>query len=690
MDLRFVSGKQWDDSVANERKQAERPVMTFNRLHTFVQQVANEARNARPQIKFSPLDAFEADAANPETAEAMEGHARAIQRKSKADVAYDTAITYSASGSFGYFGLTTDYLDDKTNRVELKFRTINDPFSIYGILMPKLLGQKPRWAFEVYTMSREEFKEEYPKSECVSFEWADDIVRPAGDWISDSSVRVARYWTVESTTEIVEVQGRKRRQKVDKVYCCVLNGAEILEEKTEWVGRCIPIFAVLGWSMIADGKPQLMSVVRFHRDPQKMLNACFTSMGERLGLGNRAPYVGYEGQFKDPKWQNANKVNYPYLEAKAITVNGTLAPLPQRQNVAVEVHDLAQVAMLMIDDMKASAGIFDASLGKETTANQSGVAQRELKAQSSITNYHFIDNLNRAQEECGDEMAYIIPRIHDTAQTVQVTKADETTDMIRINERYVDPKTGNERYIPYQDKNGEPLRFNVSVDIAPGYGTARKEAFANMSQWVSANPQLMATSGDQIFNLSDIPGKDAIVERENRRIKLQFPGLIEDENSKQDPEQLKQMLQAMGQQHDALVQQVQTLTTEIQTNAYQVQSNERIKLADIEVKKEQMVLDAQVELAKLGQADTVAKLKIELDAIRAQMDSAFRDKQHAAGEAARQDEMGHDVAMKGMDRQHQSDMQATDQSHQVGMAEMQGQQAEKMAQMQAESTGESE
>jgi len=65
-------------------------------MHTFTQVVANEARQTKPQVKFAP-----GDDGDDETAEVYEGLARYIQYCSDAQVAYETAVDYSASCSFG-------------------------------------------------------------------------------------------------------------------------------------------------------------------------------------------------------------------------------------------------------------------------------------------------------------------------------------------------------------------------------------------------------------------------------------------------------------------------------------------------------------------------------------------------------------------------------------------------------------
>ena len=109
-DLRFASpdgDEQWDPQVKQQREQAGRPAMSFPRGHVYVQQVSNQARQNKPQIKFAPrLDATK------DTADVYEGLARYIQYDSSAQTAYENAIEYSAGASFGYYRITTDFVDD--------------------------------------------------------------------------------------------------------------------------------------------------------------------------------------------------------------------------------------------------------------------------------------------------------------------------------------------------------------------------------------------------------------------------------------------------------------------------------------------------------------------------------------------------------------------------------------------------
>src|ERR1017187_9043256 len=125
--------------------------------------------------------------------------------------------------------------------------------------------------------------------------------------------------------------------------------------------------------MIINGKVHLFSLIRHVRDPQQLLNIYKSAIAEKIGLGNRVPYVGYKGQFKDSRWENANNVNYAYLEAELITLpNGSVAPLPQRQQMEEQIQALSVAAAQEVEELKSGMGIFDASLGSSGNETAQG------------------------------------------------------------------------------------------------------------------------------------------------------------------------------------------------------------------------------------------------------------------------------------------------------------------------------
>ena len=108
------------------------------------------------------------------------------------------------------------------------------------------------------------------------------------------------------------------RKGTRKTICnYLIDGAEILEE-TEWKGKRIPLFPVYGQQLSVKGKSHCVSVIRHARDAQKLHNFYRSSEAETISLGSKAPWVGYRGQFEDPRWGTANSKNWAYLEVEPV------------------------------------------------------------------------------------------------------------------------------------------------------------------------------------------------------------------------------------------------------------------------------------------------------------------------------------------------------------------------------------
>ena len=83
------------------------------------------------------------------------------------------------------------------------------------------------------------------------------------------------------------------------------------------------------------------------------------------------------------------------------------------------------------DDIKATTGIFDASLGAQGNET-SGIAIRQRQSQAGLANAHFIDNLNRAIRQCGIILCDLIPKIYDAADMLDLPWDGPESDPVRV------------------------------------------------------------------------------------------------------------------------------------------------------------------------------------------------------------------------------------------------------------------
>jgi hypothetical protein len=353
-DLKFSAGEQWPEDVKQSRELDRRPCLTINRLPQSIHQLTNDQRQNRPSIKVSPID----DKADIDTAKIYQGIIRHIEYSSDADTAYDKAFESAVRGGFGYFRIVTEYCDPMSFNQDIKIKQIRNPFTVY--LDPnyqKPDGSDANWGFIVEDIPHDEYKAQYPKSKLASMEDWQSVGDQQAYWASSTTYRIAEYFYKEVTeTKLLLLSDKsvitekemkdelasgmwpegltvvaERMSMLPSIKWCKLNGVEVLE-KTDWLGRWIPIIPVLGEELDIDGKRILSGITRHAKDPQRMYNYWASAETETIALAPRAPFIGVEGQFEghEAEWRTANVRNHAFLQYKPKSLGGVLAPPPQR------------------------------------------------------------------------------------------------------------------------------------------------------------------------------------------------------------------------------------------------------------------------------------------------------------------------------------------------------------------------
>lgn len=623
-DLRFRAGEQWPENIKIDRQNTGRPCLTINRIPQFLRQVTNEIRQNRPSIQVNPVD----DQADPETAEILQGIMRHIEVSSDADVAYDTAAEHAATFGFGYLRVITDYVDERSFDQEIRIERIRNPFSIY--FDPEC--QKPdysdaRWAFVVQDVDREEYRALYPDSELSGLADMTTVGDQAPGWINGKSVRIAEYWHIDHEEQELALlpdgsvmpadmvpEGvpvlRTRTVQVAKVYWCKVNGLEVLE-KQEWPGRWIPIVPVLGDEVIVNGERQLYGLVRFARDPQRMYNYWATAETEMIALAPKAPFIGAAGQFEgfERQWQSANVRNLPYLEYKPVSHAGVPMGPPQRQVYEPPIQAISHARMQANDDLKATTGIYDASLGARSN-EQSGRAILARQREGDVANFHYADNLARSIKHLGKILLDLIPRIYDAPRVMRIIGAEEVERVVQIN-------------APTRDKGVERIydlsigEYDVTVSVGPSFSTKRQEAVDSMLQLSQAYPPLMQVAGDLLVKNMDWPGASEIAERLK---KLLPPNLQEEQEEQQVPPAVQAQMSQMAQQNEQLSQALNQATDDLRTKRLEIESRERIE-----------AMKAQTELVKieaqLSSRENIELLKQEIAALKSTIAAVAAEQQ---------------------------------------------------------------
>lgn len=615
-DLRFLSGgvNQWDAQDAAQRTLDGRPMITVNKLPTFLHQVTNNLRQNKMGIKVHPASG----GANIDTARVRQGIIRHIEYDSNATTAYSTAACSAAAIGFGYFRVVTEWVPGKFYQ-DMRFKRVRNPFTVhFDPLSENLDGSDAKRVLIESRMTRAEFKLKWPKAEANDTALALGNGDISDNWMFTDEVVVAEYYRVEERPatlclmpdgavgwkdellpESIPLIVQERPDFKRKIMLYKITGCDMLEE-TEIKCPWIPVFPVYGDELDIDGKVIRSGLVRHSKDSLKMYNYWMTCATEEVALRPKTPYIGAVGQFQgfEVDWAQANRKSFPYLQYQPVTVEGNLAPPPHRQPMVDIPSGMLQMAMHANDNIKATTGLFDSSLGARGNAT-SGKQELAQQRQGDISNFHFLDSLQTTVKHAARCLNAMIPYYLDTKRTVKIMGDDETVSAVEINA----PNAINE--VMNDMTGGE---YTITVEAGPAYQTLRQEAAELFSDMAHNNIELMKVAGDLIIGEMDIPGAQKIA----ARIKKSIPPQLTEGEEPEDRNSVDAKLQQIGQIKQQIDMQQQEMEERGQMLAEQEakakEETMRAREAQTKVDVDSIALDAERQVFKAE----VAKLKAEL------------------------------------------------------------------------------
>ncbi|MBK7052222.1 MAG: hypothetical protein IPH54_16895 [Rhodoferax sp.] len=584
-DQKFLAGDQWPDDVKAARK--GRPIQTINRLPAFVDQIVGDARQNKPSIKVHPAEDGDED-----VAEIYAGLIRNIEVESNADYAYDTAIEHSSSFGFGAWRITTDYCDAMTFDQDIKIERIVNPMSVlFGPAFQPDYSDAP-YVFVIESITRDEYKRRWPKADLTTF----DSGKSDPNWQNGEMVQVAEYWykhhepatlyLLQDGTTTTDAPPEKamivssRPTEIVSIRMCVLSGAEILEEKTDYPGKYLPIIGAQGKEDMVDGKRILRGIVRFAKDPQRMYNYWRTIDTEQKALAPRAPVLVTAEQIDghEEHWKRALTGNLPFLTYN----NEQGAPMPQRLNAGLPDNQAERAAMLAVDELKSTTGIFSASLGEQGNET-SGRAILARQREGDTATYAYIDNLGRAIRHSARVIIDLIPHIYNTERVIQVMGVDGQKTLERINATMEDGSKVNDLTTG---------KYDLVVTVGPSYATKRIEALNNMVEIAKMNPAIMQVAGDLMVKAMDWEGAEEIADR----LKLMLPPQILQAEQEGEGQQIAPELPAQIDQGMQLIEQQKAEIEKLQDELEDKDEDRRLRQYEIDVK-------AAIEAAKIAAAN---------------------------------------------------------------------------------------
>jgi hypothetical protein len=568
-DMNFLSGKEDAQWTAKERSDRDgRITLTVDRLSQIVHQVANDIRMNTPSIKVIPSG----KQASQEVAEIMGGLIRNIEYESNADDAYDSASLSAVRCGIGFIRVVPEIEDDETQDQRLLIKKIINPLAVY--LDPRSInsdGSDANYAFILDEIEQDEFEEKYPKKDAVSFEKEDKTTTEK----KNKPITIAEYFKKERDKETGKIVIRHM----------ILSGNEVLEETT-FPGQYIPIVPVYGEEFWVENERNLLSVHRRARDAQRMYNYWVSLETEILQKQPNAPIMAAVGQTEDFAKEWSNPTKSMVLRWKPVNFEGTVIGQPDRLAPPSIPAGVVNASRERIEDIKATTGIYDASLGARSNET-SGVAIQRRQNEGDTATFHFADNLNRSIAQVGRILVSAIHEIYDRPRIIRIVDLEEESHPVAINGEML---AGQEK--TFDLTTG---RYDVKVITGAPFTTRRQEAADFFTKIIQSQPQLMTVMGDLLFKNMDFPGAEAMSERMKRMID---PKLL---NENQDPavDALTSQLQQLQAELAAAQQELQSKEGETQLKVYSEQRKNELEQAKLMLQKEENDTNTQIKSAEL-------------------------------------------------------------------------------------------
>ena len=446
-DARFVIGKQWDVDTERRRLNAKKPVMTINRLPAYVAQIMGNRLLNETVIKVIPDEG-----GTKERARVRLVLIRSIEKHSRADLAYDTALQNSLIGGLGNFALDHEYARYDVFDQNLKIVRIPDPLAVvWDHIAIEPSGRDATHVFVEERMSRKAFKNAYPWASMGEFGGDTTYLGQltATGWYTVDTVRVVKFYRMcheerivilDATTEKVidvtdedpksyegkiavnPITGEQYKRIAQRPYCEIykLSATDILEGPTRLNTSRVPVFRVPGWEVFIGDERHRWGMVRFAKDPQRIHNYWRSVIVEKLMQTPRAKWKATKEAVQgfESKWRNSHLTDDPLL-----LWNGDSGQEPQEVQPAQIEPALIQEANMATQDIKDVLNMHEAALGQQSN-EVSGKALNARQRVSELGVVIYFSNLNGAIEECGRTINEVIPDFYDTARTVRTIGED--------------------------------------------------------------------------------------------------------------------------------------------------------------------------------------------------------------------------------------------------------------------------
>lgn len=615
---RFVTvpGAMWEGIWGEQYENAPRPEV--DKITKQLEKIQTDYRQNRVMPDYVPSD----DAADPDTADTLDGMYRADAAHYKAMQAYDNAFQEGSSGGFGAWRVTTEYSDpydpeDDSQRINPGVAIVDADQSVYffgGILYDK------SDADACFVLTRE-------LRAIACDKWGEENMTPwdanqwrwQWDWYTPYVICIAEYYEYEETTDklliftqtltgeeerhfeqdmpdeaIGELVGKgwvKRSREIKRKRChkYIMNGSGILKDCGYIAGDLIPIVPFYGRRDFVDNMERWRGHVLKKMDRQRIYNASVSKVVETQAL---APY---EVPIVDPEqvsgyvdgsttilehWARGNIDRHPVRIMHALrNPDGSIAATGPIGKIEPPQVQPATAALLQI----SSGDLTDDDQNVEevkanTSAEAMDLAASRVDAKSAI----YLDNFAQSMQRCAEIYLAMAREVYyEEGRRVETLTVDGQDGMATLKEPRIHPDTG----VFYVRNDLSRGKYKVLAEVQEATATKRQKAVRQSLELVGVAGQLAPEVArvELLTAMMNMDGEGRQANKDWARQQLIAMGVV-----KPTPEEAQQLAAQAEEQKQpdpaqiTLMAQAQELASKAKLNeasAGEKEANSILKLA---------------------------------------------------------------------------------------------------------------
>jgi hypothetical protein len=642
---RFVFETSLKSEEVNLLQTLSKPQLEFNVLEAYISRLLGEFSKQEPDICVSADDENTAD---PATINLVEQHLRHVL--CDADNSHTKWEVYKdlLSGGFSALKITTDYANPMAFQQVINIKRVYDP-TLCGFdpLARESHKGDGRYCFELFPMSEEDFKEQYPdvrledlsfRRDYNGFNWSfsndkgnviivADYYEKKNKKIKIVQLRTGQVIPLKQYEEMLEqwtditqppaIMGNPRTTTIESIcrYRTIEN--KVLEyEETDF--SYFPIVFVDGHSILikTEDNSNVRQVTRpyvYHaKSAQRLKNYAGIALANEIENIVQHKFIIKKEAI--PKEEDLLQALKDIQKPNNVIVNAYYEGNPD-QPIPDPIREIAKIptppevaqAFTGTDSLIQNVlGSYDASLGINN--NQlSGIAIVEAATQSNATAMPYVVGYLQGYQRAAQIYVDLIPKYWKTPRTIPVLDEEGKKSSVRVNEQG--------RPNLFYDANA----LNVIVKAGASFQVQKSRTIMMVKEMMGMSPlfaQFIAEKGLN-FVLDNMEGKGV------EQLKQMVDGWVQE--MQQQKEQAMQMQQQQMQNNPAVIRN-QVEMAKLQQNAQKAHSEFIVDMEKLKQDEAKVLADVQIEKEK----SATQMVKAETERFAKQVDLAIkhRDQTH--------------------------------------------------------------